>query len=222
MKRSSSWLAGLTLLLLAPLARAQFVGNYTLTPPSGATYTSNVTLGAWDFANVTSGTGGSGTLDSTGAPNSFVLTSSQFGMSGVNAANLTLAASVPLAGTINFNYSLVVNAGFGASGVFSYQKDLVSSSFSTTTSGTASWNVVPGDTLGFYVNSIGGSSIGTGFTPDSIINTPIFNTPTQGSAAVTISNFSFTPAIPEPADFAVGAGLAALGVALCRRRKMRT
>jgi hypothetical protein len=215
MKRSSSWLAGLTLLLLAPLAHAQFVGNYTLTPPSGAVYTSNVTLGAWDFANVTSGSGGSASLDSSGAPNSFVLTSSQFGMGGTNNANLTLAASVPLAGTINFDYSLVVTSGLGASGIFSYQKDLVSSSFGATTTGTASWNVVPGDTLGFYVNSIGGSSMSMGF-----MNTPIF-TPTQGSAQVTISNFSFTPAIPEPADFGTGAGLLALGVALWRRRWAR-
>ncbi len=216
---------------LAPLAQAQFTGNYSLTPPTAQNVTTANTLGLWSFTLV--GTG-NGYIDTTSAPSSFVLSSSASGTGlGLNAS-LTLA-SVPQAGTISFNYNFSAST-FGSTppsiAQFTYGQNLNTNTLVTSSSNTVTWNVLAGDTIFFTAYAVGGEDMmaggaggiggigGIGGPPMGGAGAGGTVTPTTGTATVSVSNFTFTPAaIPEPADFALGGGLLALGAGAMRRRK---
>ena len=200
-------LTGLALGSLASTAQAQFTGNYALTPPSGQDFTGNTTAGFWNFSiSPIAGGGGSGSLDTTLQPNSFTMQAVASGTSNSTISSLAYV-SVPEAGTITFDYNFTDNfQGTGGTANFTYDQNEVPIVISSNSTGSGSWEVQPGDSLSFNTFASGGE-VG-GFFPQ------------QTQSVVTISNFSFTNAtVPEPAEFALGAGLLAIGVAQWRRRK---
>jgi len=202
-------LTGLALGSLASSAHAQFTGNYALTPPSGQDFTANTTAGFWDFSiSPVSGGGGSGSFDTTLAPNSFTMQAVAAGTANSTISSVAYG-SVPAAGVITFDYNFTENfLGSGGTANFTYDRNGTPTVISGNSTGSGVWDVAPGDSLSFNTFASGGE-IG-GFFPE------------QTQSVVTLSNFSFTGAtVPEPAEFALGAGLAALGLALGRRRGAR-
>jgi len=207
MKTSVAALLALTLFAaLAPDARADFSGDYALTPPPGGLSTANNTsAGAWLFT-LHQGGAANGSLDTTNAPASFNIQAVAIGT--FNSITSTLAyANVPEAGTITFDYDFTnVQLGTGGSANFTYTQNSTPIVFSGNATGSGSWTVSQGDDIGFSVFAQGGTAVGLGF-------------PEQTQSVVTISNFAFAPTpVPEPSEFALGAGVLALGVALARRR----
>jgi hypothetical protein len=194
---------------LTPVTRAQFIGDYALTPPAGSVITSNSTAGNWNFSLVTTGSA-TGSLDTSLAPDSFTLQSTATG-SGNSITDTLNFLSVSQAGTISFNYNSALNAGGIAFGTdFSYSNSRNGLLDLASTADSFMSSVLPGDTLSFSTTATGGVLFGLGGP-----------TSTQAEALVTISNFSFTPAsVPEPANYAVASGIVTLLIAIFRRRQI--
>lgn len=167
-------------------------------------------IGDYAMANWTS-TPNTGSINTAGAPNTLVMTSSNTGSFSTVDTDFTITASG--AGSVAFDWGYVTNdldgsifnafyvdpMGYLINGVFT-QLNFADLPQGGSESGSASFNVNMGDVFGFRI-----------YAQDD------FN----GSATATISNFNFAPdTVPEPQSLALlGIGLAAFGLAASRRRR---
>ncbi|MEA5416984.1 hypothetical protein [Synechococcus sp. BA-132 BA5] len=195
------------LTLGASLSKKKFLGLMTAGLASAtlglaASPAQALTQFAGDYApgNWTQTIGGDGSIDTSGAPSSITLISSNDG-SGAQDTDFTIAA--PTAGTVSFdwNFSTADGAaydpfGYLLNGAFT---QLTNNDGAQTQSGSASFSVLSGDVFGFRQNST-----------DSIF----------GRASTTISNFN-GPTAPAPASVPGPLPLLGAGAAFGWSRQLR-
>jgi len=161
-------------------------------------FTGNYAPGAFTF----NANGGSGSVNWS-APGSFTITGNNSGGSNIDTTVMTTAA---YAATISFNWNYTSadpDTGFDfpfyvvINGINVLCCDNVAFGQNASGSGTISFSVNAGDTFGWGVRSTDG----------------IF-----GAGALTISNFSSTAEVPEPATlFLLGSGLVGAAGTLRKR-----
>lgn len=193
--------------------RADFSGAYDAGAPASYNLVSGAStgIGVWTGLLTTSGTGGSGTVNTGSAPDSLSLSVT----GNPEQGNGTLRFSAPsftAAGTVSFDFtgSLTV---------------LLDNQTQAATGSSYSFAVEAGQTLAFQISATGTSGymmmMPGGIDPITMMPTYIYTWmpgyPGMGSA--TISNFVAPAAIPEPSAFAaLAGGLVLAGVAFRRRR----
>ena len=141
-------------------------------------------IGDYDTANWTQTIQGDGSINTTGAPNSISLTSSNSGTENIQNTDFTIAAAS--AGTVSFDWSFSTNDGGSRYDPFGY---LLNGSFTQLTdddgsrnqAGSASFSVLSGDVFGFRQNTVDG---------------------VYGAATTTVSNFN-APAAAVPAPLPI-------------------
>ena len=196
-----------TVILLSPRASADFTSTFDI--PNGGVIPFSGPVGNWYLTTVFNG--GAATLDTSSAPSSVSLMGYGTGSGSGSSATLEFA-SIAQAGTVNvdFNFSATSAAGSpSSSAVFTIYVNGVSvDTYSSTITSTATIPVLAGDDLEFYVIGSGGIIPPSGGPPTIL----------TGTAAVTLSNFTFTP-VPELGDTAALVGMSTFGLLLLRRRK---
>ena len=186
---STAIATGLALSMLSPV-HAGLINDFT---------------GAYDVSNWTSTIGGDGSVNTSGAPNSIVLTGADDGSEddGGVAQNVDFTIAAMGAGSVSFSWAFSsFDSGGPSWDPFGYLLNntfvqLTDGAGSNSQSGLASFAVMTGDVFGFRQAS-----------EDSLF----------GAGVTTISVFSAPTAVPEPASLALlGIGLAGLG--FIRRRR---
>lgn len=217
MNKLSFLLSGsVVLALLLPFTQAsgQFVGGFSLTPPSGGIYNTTDTtipLGEWSAYGVVSGTSAT-SVDTTLAPNEVTIVGSALGgeiieeqFFGNKADSYIDSPAFPSDGFYSFDYTTLIVDGQNASASFAW---LINGTIVGSTNGSTSGFYGPapvfsGDILSFAILAIGG------------IDDAQADVLASGEA--TITNFAYS-AVPEPAHFAL---LAALGLTIGLLRSRR-
>jgi hypothetical protein len=212
MFRSLAFLLTLcTFTLLSLRASADFTSTFDI-PVGNGTYMADGPVGNWYLTTASSG--GAAYLSTISAPSSVSLTGYATGPGSASSATLEFP-SFAQAGTVDVDFDFSAGATSGntpSTATFTILVDGVSvDTYSSSNISTAEIPVLAGDSLSFYVNGTGG-----------IILPPPTVTILTGTAAVTLSNFTFTP-VPEPAATAAFACMVTLGAAtIFRRRRLRS
>jgi hypothetical protein len=189
----------------AAAARAEFTGNYALTPPAAGTFTNTAANGT--FGNWTATKGGT-----SSAPTGWTLTTTDAGTSltlGVTGSSgaagsptLTFLSTAAAAGNVNFNFNATASGPEGHSFFYTADGSTYNLITSATYGSSRSFAVANGATFGFRVTA-----------------TYTFS---ASSMQAVISGFTAPTAIPEPGTAGLLAGCAALGfVGLTGVREMR-
>jgi hypothetical protein len=197
-----------TFTLLSLRASADFTSTFDI-PVGNGTYVTNGPVGNWYLT--TSSSGGAAFLDTTSAPSSVSLTGYATGSGSASSVTLEFP-SFAQAGTVSVDFNFSATSASGSptpsSATFTILVNGVPiDTYGSTEISTAEIPVLADDDLAFYVSGTGG-----------IIYPPFPVTILTGTAAVTLSNFSFTP-VPEPATTAALLGTAVFALALLRRRR---
>jgi hypothetical protein len=192
--------------------KAVIAGSVALFALGLATPAAAAFVGPYQLSNFVLAAPGGGSVNVSGAPDTFTLTGSDTGSGDDVVTAFSVAAQA--SGLVSFSFSYLTNdffggihnsaqdpAGYVLNGVFTQLSidDFSIDPGPLQQSGSASFAVNAGDVFGFYVESL-----------DSKF----------GEANLAISNFSGPiAAVPEPGDLALfGLGLA--GIAALRRRRI--